>query len=262
MLNQICTATPGSESRVITSYSVTGTNPSVVVSPAFTLAPASGATYQIYSPSKEYLVFGTSFTGQTDDAEEPIYKLYLRSSFQYVDTSYGQGILSDTSAAVGACVAGAYADCPSSWTYFVSPVRAIQALAYACVPFAPLGGVVTKSNKTGVHRHDAIRPAGKLAWRARRLRPYYHRPRSQLLSGALLRQYHLCASLADAALLYFRRVRRWPDHRQGRPSFASLHLHARIRPRSVGRLWAAENDEARRNHSGDEDAGIMHVGCS
>jgi len=113
--------TIGSESRVITSYSVTGTNPSVVVSPAFTLAPASGATYQIYSPSKEYHVFGTSFTGQTDDAEEPIYKLYLRSSFQYVDTSYGQGILSDTSAAVGACVAGAYADCPSSWTYFVSP---------------------------------------------------------------------------------------------------------------------------------------------
>ena len=225
MLNQICTATPGTESRVITSYSVTGTNPSVVVSPAFTLAPASGATYQIYSPSKEYLVFGTSFTGQTDDAEEPIYKLYLRSSFQYVDTSYGQGILSDTSAAVGACVAGAYADCPSSWTYFESPVRAIQALAYACVPFAPLGGVLTKSNKTGVHRHDAIRPAGKLAWRARRLRPYYHRPRSQLLSGALLRQYHLRSGLSNTAVLHFRSLRCGRAHRQRRSSYAGFPIH-------------------------------------
>jgi len=238
MLNHVC-ASAGSESRVITSYSVAGSNPSVVVSPAFTLAPASGAQYQIHSPSKEYLIFGTSFTGQTDDAEEPIYKLYLRSSLLYVDTSYGQGILSDTSAAVGACVAGAYADCPSSWTYFVSPVRATLALACACVASTPFESVLTRPNETGVHRHDAVRPAGELAWRARRLRPYHHRPRSQLLSGALLRQYHLCASLADATLLYFRRVRRWPDHRQGRPSLASLHLHARIRPSSLGHLMGA-----------------------
>lgn len=114
---------------MITSYTTTSVNPRVVVSPAFTLAPASGVAYQIYSPAKEYLIFGTSFTGQTDDAEEPIYKLYLRSSFRYIDTAYGQGILSDTSAAVGACVAGAYADCPSSWTYFVSPVSAAEILS-------------------------------------------------------------------------------------------------------------------------------------
>ena len=113
----------GTQSRVIQSYFVanSGSNPSVTVSPAFTSAPASGATYLIYSPAKEYLLFGSSFTGLTDDFEEPIYKLYLRSSLPYVDVAYGQGILSDTGAAVAACYAGDYLDCPATWTYFVSP---------------------------------------------------------------------------------------------------------------------------------------------
>jgi len=117
--------TIGAESRVITSYVVAnpGANPAIVVSPDFVALPTSGATYEIYSPTKEYLLFGVSFTGLTDNVEEPIYRLYMRSSFPYVDTAYGQGILSDTGAAVGACYAGAYQDCPASWAYFISPGR-------------------------------------------------------------------------------------------------------------------------------------------
>lgn len=117
--------TIGAESRVITSYVVAnpGANPAIVVSPDFVALPTSGATYEIYSPTKEYLLFGVSFTGLTDNVEEPIYRLYMRSSFPYVDTAYGQGMLSDTGAAVGACYAGAYQDCPASWAYFISPGR-------------------------------------------------------------------------------------------------------------------------------------------
>ena len=113
----------GSETRMITSYTVTlgSSQPVVGVSPGFTLPPSNGQTYQIYSVAKEYLLFGLSFTGQTDDAEEPVYKLYLRSPLSYVDTAYGQGILSDTGASAVACVEASYADC--SWTYFVSPGR-------------------------------------------------------------------------------------------------------------------------------------------
>jgi hypothetical protein len=117
--------TIGAQSRMIKSYIVAsaGANPAVVVSPDFATLPTSGVTYQIYSPTKEYLLFGASFTGQTDNFEEPVYRLYLRSSFSYVDTTYGQGILSNTGAAVGACYAGAYQNCPASWTYFLSPGR-------------------------------------------------------------------------------------------------------------------------------------------
>jgi len=66
----------GSESRVITSYVVAnpGANPAVVVSPDFVTLPTSGATYEIYSPTKEYLLFGGSFTVLTDNVEEPIYR--------------------------------------------------------------------------------------------------------------------------------------------------------------------------------------------
>jgi hypothetical protein len=114
--------TVDSESRVITSYVATGeANPTVVVSPAFTRAPQSGAVYQIYSPAKEYLLFGSAFTGQTENLEEPSYKVFLRSSLAYVDIAYGQGILSDSRAAIGACNARAYEDCSASWVYVVSP---------------------------------------------------------------------------------------------------------------------------------------------
>ena len=115
--------TVGTQSRMIISFTATGSVVTVVVSPAFASTPATGAAYQIYTPTKEYLLFGLAFTGLTENYEEPLYRLYLRSSFPYVDTAYGQGILSDTGAAVGACYAGAYSECPASWNYFVSPGR-------------------------------------------------------------------------------------------------------------------------------------------
>ena len=131
----------GSESRVVTSYVVgsAGSNPVVVVTPAFTLSPATGVVYQIYSGTKEYMLFAASFTGQTDDAEEPVYKLFLRSSLPYLDTAFGQGILSDTGAAAGTSLASypiPHSSIPTHPHSSPSPLpRLCSACAVACMRF-------------------------------------------------------------------------------------------------------------------------------
>ena len=114
--------TVDAESRVITSYvAAVETNTTVLVSPAFTKTPESGAVYQIYSTAKEYLLFGSVFTVQTENLKEPSYKVFLRSSLGHIDIAYGQAILSDSRVAIGACNAMSYEDCSASWVYVVSP---------------------------------------------------------------------------------------------------------------------------------------------
>eukprot|EP00961_Rhodomonas_salina_P135627 1824630-Rhodomonas_salina.3 len=77
------------QSRIITGYDTSGTNPKVTVSLPFT-SLVSGKTYQIYTPGKEWRIRSLTFTGTTNAGEEPIYTLFIRSTSKYSDTAFGQ----------------------------------------------------------------------------------------------------------------------------------------------------------------------------